>query len=161
MTENNYPAIHAVPIEKPVHDATSPSNTSKPNEPTIETHETSERPPSLQTEPYLVKMLEIGEAKSHFEMPSLLKEINEFVLSEIERQKLDDDNKSYEEVVNHYLDKLKLPEGVDQYLRTEKLNELMMIDKRLIEAMIAKEELLKKPISELSSKQLRDRIEGK
>jgi len=137
----------------------SPPEKREPAGPTIITPEFTEKPPSL-VENHFCEMFDINEAKTHFEMPILLKEINDFVLGEMKRRNLDDTNKSYEEIINHYLDKLKLPDDIDQYTRTEKVHELMMIDAKLIKAMLEKEELLKKPIEELSSKQLRARIEG-
>ena len=119
------------------------------------------KPPSIMEQPYLVKMFELGMAKDHFEMPTLIKEVNDFVMSELKRQNLDDNVKSYEEIVNHYLKKLNLPENIDVYTKVEKLIELMRIDKKLLDATREKEELLKKPITELTSKQLEARINAK
>lgn len=140
-------------VEPVVETPTSPSEPRKTDGPTLVTHEIAERPPSLQEKPYINKMFQLGEAAGHFEMPTLLKEINEFVLSK------GDDIKTYEKVVNEYLERLHLPENIDVYTKVEKLHELMMIDKKLLDAAKAKEELLAKPITELTSSQLRKRIQ--
>lgn len=117
------------------------------------------KPPSIMGEPYVIDLFELGEAKNHFEMPSLLKEIDQFVMSEIERNKLDDSAKSYKEIIDHYLTKLNLPDNVDVYTKTEKVLELMKINKKLLDAAKEKEELLAKPVTELSSTQLKKRFE--
>mgnify|MGYP001195737844 CR=1 FL=1 len=153
MTEDT--TIFRAKVEPVTETPVSLSEPRKTDEPTIATFEHTEKPPSLQEKPYINKMFELGEAATHFEMPTLLKEINEFVLSK------GDDIKTYEEVVNSYLKKLHLPSDIDVYTKTEKIHELMMIDKKLIDAAKEKEELLAKPIEELTSKQLKARIEGK
>jgi hypothetical protein len=139
---------------------TVPVETIKTDTPTVETHSTDERPPSLVKIPYIVDMLQIGAAKEHFEMPSLITEINDFVLSEIKRQGGKDDKKTYEEILQKYRDRTRLPEGTDVYSLTEQIAEHIRIDRKLIEAMLAKEELNNKPIEELTSKQLKARIEA-
>jgi len=110
--------------------------------------------------PYLEEMLELGEAAGHFEMPELIAEINDFVLSEFERNKMEDTTKSYKEVVNHYLKKLDLPEGTMIYTKVEKLADLMRIDKKLIEAQKEKERIMTADITDLTSRQLKQRIEN-
>ena len=156
----NDSTIFRTKIEPVKETPESPSEPLKPAEPEVITSEYTEKPPSISEEPYLVKMLEIGQAKDHFEMPSLIAEINEFVLSEFERQKLEDTPKSYEEVVSHYLKKLDLPDGIDKYTQVERLVEFIRIDKRLLDIAREKEELEKKPIEDLKSWQLRERIEN-
>lgn len=147
-------------VEPVNQDAVSPVEKTSTPETTYATHETIEKPPSLLEVPYLAEMFSLGEAKDHFEMPSLIAEINSFVLSEFERQNLDDNAESYEEVVNHYLKKLNLPDGIDVYTRVENLVELMRIDAKLLRLAKEKEDLLKKDISELNSSQLKARIEN-
>lgn len=108
--------------------------------------------PSEMKEPYIIELIDgLKFAKDQFEMPILLKEINDFVLTQSE------DKKSYEEVINKYLKKLNL-DRADIYTKIENLAELIRIDKKLIEAARAKEEFLKKPIEELTSRQLQERI---
>lgn len=145
---DNYPSISPVESEPVEQDDKEPIkvNQSAP-----------ESEPILEPE-YVKNFLELGETAQHFEMPSLIKEIDEFVLSEIDRQGLEKNRKSYEEIVNGYLKDLKLPENIDHYTKIEKLNSLMRINKKMIEAMLEKEELMTKDITKLSSKQLRDRI---
>jgi len=142
-------------IEPEVEPEVEIKPTKKPTEEII-TPETVEKPPSI-SDPYINKLLNIGEAKDHFEMPRLITEINDFVLSEMKRKGLEDTNEVYKEIV----DKYKIPKDLDIYTYIERLNSLMMIDKKLINAMIEKEELKKKPIEELTSYQLRQRIEEK
>jgi hypothetical protein len=137
----------------------SPTEKSISNEPTITTHEHTEKPPSLE-ENFYTKLLELGEAANHFQMPELTKEINDFILSEIKRQDLEDTKEVYQEILDKYKDRTRLPEGTDVYSLTEQIAEHIRIDRKLIEAMIAKAELEKKPINELSSKQLKIRIEN-
>jgi hypothetical protein len=129
-------------------------------EPTQQIHTSEYSEPPLGDGPYLPELWEMGEAKEHFEMPSLIKEINEFVLSEIERNKMESNRKSYKEIIDNYEKKLGLPEGIDIYARTEKILSLMKIDMKLLQAVKEKEELLSKPITELTSRQLRQRIEN-
>jgi hypothetical protein len=143
-----------VPTETP----TSSAEQRNPDEPTITTFEQKEQPPSIMSEPYIVKMFEIGEAKEHFSMPMLLKDINDFVLSECKRNNLEDNVESYKKIVEKYTK--NLPDSLDKYALVEHISDLMKIDKKLIDAMLEKEELLKKPISELSSRQLKERIEN-
>jgi len=152
-----YPSIQPVP-QTPVEAPTTPHNERSTEQPPVVSEHT-EKPPSLSEVPYITKMLEIGEAAGHFEMPSLLKEINEFVLSEFTRTKMEDTSESYKEVVEKYLSRLNLPREIDIYAKIEHLAELMRIDKKLLDAAKLKEELLAKPISELTSAQLKKRIE--
>lgn len=108
--------------------------------------------PSEMKEPYIIEIIEgLKFAKDQFEMPALLKEINDFILTQT------DDKKSYEEVINKYLKRLNIDKA-DIYTKIEQLAELIRIDRRLIEAAKAKEELLRKPIEELTSRQLEERI---
>lgn len=113
----------------------------------------------LEISEHIKELWKIGDASEHFEMPVLIKEIDDFILSEIKRDGKELNYKSYEEILSKYEKKLNLPENIDIYTKTELLNELIRIDKKLIEAMLEKEELEKKPIEELTSKQLRKRIE--
>jgi len=120
--------------------------------------EPTEEPPSI-SKPLIIELLKIGEAKNHFEMPKLIAQINDFINSETQRMHLKDSRKSYEKILNKYLKQLKFPDETDIYIKIENLHKIMMIDKKLIEAMIEKEELKKKPIEELTSFQLRKIIE--
>lgn len=145
---DNYPSISPIESEPITQDDKEPIKVN-PSAPESE--------PILEPE-YVKDFLELGETSQHFEMPSLIKEIDQFVLSEINRQGLEKNRKSYEEIVNGYLKDLKLPQNIDHYTKVEKLNSLMRINKKMIEAMVEKEELMTKDITKLSSKQLRDRI---
>lgn len=151
----NYPSIQPIqPVETPTVDSKEVSG-EKVNETT--SFEQTEKP--LEMEAYIKELWKVGEAENHFEMKTLLKEINEFVLSEIERNKMESNRKSYEEIVQNYEKKLGLPDGVDVYTRTEKVLELMKIDIKLLQAIKEKEEILSKPITELTSAQLKKRLE--
>jgi len=147
-------------VEPVREDATRPSEPRNDDEPRVIIPEHTEKPPTLMESPYLEEMLELGEAAGHFEMPELIAEINDFVLSEFERNKMEDTTKSYKEVVNHYLKKLDLPEGTMIYTKVEKLADLMRIDKKLIEAQKEKERIMTADITDLTSRQLKQRIEN-
>jgi hypothetical protein len=147
-------------IEPVVETPTSPSDARNDDEPKVIVSEHTEKPPTLMESPYLEVMLELGEAAGQFEMPTLIAEINEFILSEFKRSKMEDTTESYQEIVNHYLKKLDLPKEIMIYTKVEKLHDLMMINKKLIEAQREKEELLAKPIEQLSSRQLAERIKN-
>jgi len=116
------------------------------------TSDITEKPLS---EGYIKELFSLGESASHFDMPSLTKEIDEFILSEIERQGLEKSHKSYEEIIQGYLDKLRLPDGVDNYTKVEKVAELVRINRKLIEAMTEKETLLNSDPTKMSSAQLK------
>jgi len=117
--------------------------------------------PPIEAEPYIETLWELGEEKEHFEMPSLLTEINEFVLSEIERNKMDKNHEAYEEVLNNYLKRLKLPDNVDIYTKTERVAELMRIDKKLLDNLRDKEALMNADPTKLNSNQLKKYIESR
>ena len=116
---------------------------------------------TLDEAPYIKELFKMGEASGHFEMPKLIGEINEFVLSEIDRQHLKHDRETYEDIVNGFVKRLNIPEGLDLYAKTERLAELIRIQKKLINDMLEREELLKKDPSEMTSAQLRQVIELK
>ena len=118
----------------------------------------TERPPSLENEPYLIKELDLSFSKDHFQMPELIKEANEFILGEMKRKEMDDSQESYKTLIKKY--SKGIPDGTDQYALVEHIVDRIRIDKKLIDAMLEKEELDKKPIDELTSKQLKDRIEN-
>lgn len=148
----DYPSIQPVrPAEAPAEEKVSGEKVDQ-----SVSFETTEKP--LEMEPYIKELWKVGEASEHFEMPTLLKEINEFVLSEIERNKMEKNRKSYEEIVENYEKKLNLPDGVDIYTKTENILELMKIDMKLLQAVKDKEELLAKPITDLTSAQLKKRF---
>jgi hypothetical protein len=142
---DNYPSITPVESEPVTQDDKEPIKVN-PSAPESE--------PILEPE-YVKNFLELGETSQHFEMPSLIKEIDQFVLSEIDRQGLEKNHKSYEEIINGYLKDLKLPENIDHYTKIEKLNSLMRINKKMIEAMVEKENLMKSDPTQMSSTQLK------
>lgn len=113
----------------------------------------------LNEEPYLPELWNIGDARDHFEMPALIKEINDFVLETIERDKLEPTRKSYEEIIQKYEKRLRLPNNVDIYTRTEKVAELIRIDRKLIEAVRSREALLNSDPTKMTSEQLKKYLE--
>lgn len=155
---NDYPSIKPViPTETPTIDSNEVSGPSGKVD-TV-TPEYSEKP--LETAEYIKDLWKVGEAENHFEMKNLLKEIDDFVLSEIERNKMKPTRGSYEEIIQKYEDKLKLPEGTDIYTRTEKVLELMKIDIKLLQALKDKEDLLKGDPTKMTSAQLKKYLELK
>ena len=117
------------------------------------TADKEERP--LATGKPILEIMEIGESKDHFEMPSLIKEIDSFIKSEIERQKMKSNEESYREILDTYLK--KIPDS-DIYAKVEHLADLIRVDRKLVEAMREKEEIMTKDITQLTSKQLERRI---
>jgi hypothetical protein len=91
-------------------------------------------------------------------MKDLTKEINDFVLSEIERNKLEDTEKSYREVVEEYSKRMNLPKGASIYAKTERIAELMRLDKKLLDIIAEKKELEQKDFKDLTSRQMLERM---
>jgi len=126
-------------------------------------YEDTNMPPSVYLEaknhPYLVDLFEMKDVYNQFNMKELSDEINDFILSEIKRQNLKDTKESYQNIVKSYLSKLKMSNDVDIYTRIERITDLMKIDKKLIEAAKEKEDLLTADITDLTSAQLKKRLE--
>ena len=112
----------------------------------------------IKGKPMVADILNFGEAIDHFNMKELSNEINDFILSEITRSKMQDDKKSYVEVLNSYLKRANLPDGVSIYGQTERLAELMRLDKKLLDIIQAKKQIEEKPIEDLTSEQLKKRM---
>jgi len=110
----------------------------------------------LEKRQYVKELLEIGEASTQFEMPTLIKEIDDYVLSESGVNK-----DSYKEIIDSFLRKLNIPTGIDIYTKVERLASLIRIQKKLNDSAKEREELLKKQPSEMTSQQLRKFIEMK
>lgn len=119
-----------------------------------------EKPLEALEKPYLTELLRMGEAYNHFDMTALTKEIDSFVKSEIERQGMAEGRASYEEIVNSYIDRLKLPDNLSIYAKTEKLAGLMRINCILLETIKEKEDFLKLDPLTMSSSQLKRYITG-
>lgn len=115
-----------------------------------------EKPLELRKEPYLNEILNIGIAKDHFEMPALIKEIDEFIKSEIERKGLNGES-GYKEIIEDYSKRLKI-DGKDIYTKVELIAEVIRIDKKILDSIKEKEELMAKDITQLSSKQIEKRL---
>ncbi len=153
--KSSYPSIK--PVEPAKEASTSSPEKTLPPKETHTTPEISVKPPSLTEEPYLVGMLKLDFSKDHFEMPQLIAEANEFILSEIKRYRLKDSSESYEQIINKYLK--KLPDTLDDYTKIEQLIDLIRIDKKLIEAMNEKDRIMNADITDLSSSQIKRRLE--
>jgi len=110
----------------------------------------------LEKRQYVKELLEIGEASTQFEMPTLIKEIDDYVLSESGVNK-----DSYKEIIDSFLRKLNIPTGIDIYTKVERLASLIRIQKKLNDSAKEREELLKKQPSEMTSVQLKKFIEMK
>jgi len=126
---------------------------------TVESLEHKEKP--IEMAEYIKDLWQIGEAENHFEMKNLLKEIDDFVLSEIKRNEMKESRESYEEIIKKYENRIKLPENVDIYTKTEKIVELIRIDAKLLKALKEKEELLAGDPTKMTSTQLKQYIQGK
>ena len=146
----------AIPVNEP---ATSPVEQRNEPNPIPVTFTTEERPAEISNVPKVVTVLNIGEAKDHFQMPSLINEINDFVLDDLKRNDLDGSTKNYEACINKYLSRLNLPTDIDIYTKIENLAELMKIDKKLLESLEDRKRILEADITELTGDELRRRIE--
>ena len=146
---SEYPSI------QPVQQAESPGQKDLPKVTTVSGE--SKQP----LDGYIKELFEMGEAQNHFNMPSLIHEIDIFVRSEIERQGLKSDKKSYEEIIHGYEKRLNLPEEIDVYTRTEKIVSLIRIDAKLINAIKEKEELLNGDVTKMSSSQIKRYLKEK
>lgn len=104
---------------------------------------------------YIKDLWKVGEASNHFKMPELLSEINKFVLSEIERNKMTSNRESYKEIIAKYEKHLNLPDNIDVYTRTEKVAELIRIDVKLLQALKDKEDLLNGDPTQMSAVKLK------
>lgn len=124
---------------------------------TSTSHKESERPLEMG---YIKDLWQMGEASSHFKMPELTKEIDAFVLEQIEREGFVKNHKSYEEIIQRYEKKLGLPDDVNIYTRTERVAELMRIDAKLYAALKEKEEFTKKDPMKMTSAELKRYMKG-
>jgi len=147
-------AQRIVDTTTPVKEVSTPKSTID----TI-TPEHTEEP--LETTEYIKDLWKVGEAENHFEMKSLLKEIDTLVKEEITRSKMKSDRKSYEEIIQRYEDRLKLPQNIDIYTKTEKIVELIRIDAKLWQIVKEKEDLLNGDPTKMTSSQLKKYIKEK
>lgn len=138
--------------ERVVEAHTSPQN-EVVEEKVTTTSEVVEKP--LEVAEYIKDLWKVGEASNHFNMPQLLSEINTFVLSEIERNKMTSNRDSYKEIIAGYEKRLHLPENLDVYTRVEKVAELIKIDAKLLQALKDKEDLLNGDPTQMSATQLK------
>ena len=147
-------------VETPVETPTTPQEEVSAKEPqtTTTTADITEKPLEMG---YLKELFKLGESAEHFKMPDLIKEIDDFIISEVDRQGLVKNHKSYEEIIDGYLDKLKLPDNVDEYTKVEKVAEYVRIVKKMTEAMLEREELLNSDPANMSSAQLKRFIKEK
>lgn len=120
--------------------------------------EYTEKPASLHDN-LLSELLEIND--DHFNIPEDSKFLNEFILEEIKRQELEDTKESFKKILDDLIKRTNTPEGLDIYSKLERLSEFAKIQQKLIDLAQQKEELLKKPIEEMTSKQLKEYIEAK
>lgn len=134
---------------------TEPVESGTPGKVVDTTPDHVEKPLEALEKPYLTEIFGMGEAYSHFDMESLTNEIDGYVKSEMERQGMESSRKSYQEVIDSYLDRLKLPDNVSVYAKTEKVASLMRINCKLLETLKEKEDFLKSDPTTMSSSQLR------
>lgn len=121
-----------------------------------------ETPPSILQEmgrkPEICNLLEMGEAYEHFNMKPLTKEIDTFINSQIKAQGLEDNKASYKKIFETLLENSNAPRD-DVYSLIERVNEYVVLQKKLIQLAKEKEEFEKKPIEEMTSKELRRKLE--
>lgn len=141
--------------QRVVETPTEPVESGTAGKVTDTTPETVEKPIEALEKPYLYDLFKMGEAYTHFDMEKLTTEIDGYVKSEIERQGMELTRKAYQEIIDSYLTRLKLPEGIDLYTKTEKVASLMRINCKLLETLKEKEEFLKSDPTKMSSAQLK------
>lgn len=153
-----YPSIQPVP-QTTAEAPTTPVDAKVSDEPTVVTHEKKERPPSLSEVPLITKLLEIND--DHFNIPEDTKFLNEFILSEMKRQDLDDSEESYKSVLDFLTKKTNVPDGLDLYSKLSQLVEYAKIQEKLYGIMEEREKFLSKKPEDMTSKELKRFIEGK
>jgi hypothetical protein len=122
------------------------------------TGDSSGPPPSLLVEakqpPEICNLLEMGEAFNHFHMHEYTVEIDSFINERVKSAGLPDDKSSYKKVFEEILTKSNAPRD-DLYSMVERIKEYVSLQTRLIQIAKDKEEFDKKPIEEMTSKELK------
>ena len=120
-------------------------------------------PPSVYAEikhrPLMVDLLGYREQLNHFEVKAQSEEIDNFLREEITRLALEDTQKAYNDLLKEYLKKAQINKNMDIYTKIERLLDFVRIQRKLIEAVKEKEDLLKADIKDLNSAQLKRLIE--
>lgn len=144
-------------VETPVETPTSPPD--KLSDIKTTTYEHTEKPASLHEVPLINEILEIND--DHFNIPEDTKYLNEFILSEIKRQDLEDTKESYKIILDNLVKKTNIPDGLDIYAKLERLSEYAKIQQKLYDVAKEREEFLAKDPNDMTSRELKKYIEGK
>jgi hypothetical protein len=140
---------------KPAASPVTPSPAEEHGQVTITSPDVDPNRPIENGLEFLRNELSLGEAAKHFEMPALLAEINAFLEGELGLKT----EATYGKALTEFVTRLKLRDGVDVYTKVERLASLLRIERKLKEIEREKEELRTKNPEEMSSAQLRRRIE--
>jgi len=120
-------------------------------------------PPSVYAEikhhPLMVDLLDYKDQLNHFEVKAQSEEIDNFLREEMTRNGLQDTKETYDDLLTDYLKKARIDQKMDIYTKIERLLEFIRIQRKLIEAVKEKEDLLKADIADLNSAQLKRLIE--
>lgn len=119
------------------------------------TLEATEKPLEVLDKPFVTELLELGESLNHFDMKKLSNEIDGYVKEELSFKDIKLSRESYKELVDSYLSRLKLPDGVSVYTKVEQLHKLLGINCKLLQAAKEKQEFLQMSPSDMTSVQLK------
>jgi hypothetical protein len=110
--------------------------------------------------PLLYDILDLREIYNTFDVKKETKEVDKFILSEMERLHLEDTDKNYEKVYIKIIKNLSL-DSKDRYDILAKICEYIKIQEKIRASIQEREELLKKDPSELTAEQIKKQIELK
>lgn len=149
-------AVPEQPLTAPAPEATSPISE------TVHAHD--ELPPSLYLEankvPLVLELIGGTSAYEHFDMTLLTREVDRYIIEDMERKGLQDMRAEYQNLVDEALKKLDLPDGTDVYTMIEKLVRHFRIQHKLYTALREREELMQKDPADMTSTQLRHYLEA-
>lgn len=116
------------------------------------TPETTERPASL-SDPLITKLLEIRD--DHFNIPEDTKYINDYIISEIKRRGMDDNESSYKELLK------SIDNDEDNiYNKLKKMTEIVRAKNKAISIVKEREDLMKKDPKDMTANELKRYIEN-
>ena len=126
------------------------------------TGDSSGPPPSLLVEskqrPEICNLLEMGEAYGQFDVGDKSREIDKFILAEMDRYGMDDTKDSYKKVLDNLYKHLTPSDNI--YSTVDNLLEWVRIQQKLIDVAKAKKEFLEKSPEDMSVKELEKLLRG-
>jgi hypothetical protein len=147
------PEVLATRVEP--QEPAKPDNSAPAGKVTEVTPEAVEKPLEALEKPYLNDLLSLGEAYNHFKMKDLVAETDEAIKEELAYKEVKLSREAYKELIDTYLKKLDLPEGISLYTQVEKLHQLVSINRKLLQATKEKQEFMAMNPADMSSTQLK------